>query len=342
MGFTVQLRARALIGNNEMYQAYYTGDEGVINLQRYLVEGDPKIEITGTFGISLTDNPDEPGEPGNLKIIKLSEGTNAPLGGAVFEVKDPDSAVIFTGATPGSGEISLTLTKPGSYVVTELSAPEYHLLPKNPTQTVYIAEGETGTVTFADSPYGELVVNKADADTGAPLGGVTVRMKHIATNATYTGKTDSSGSIWFEKLLPGAYEIVELTARAGYALESSVHTVNVLPAAKGITSFALTNRANPGLRILKLDRARALPIAGVVFEVFRDGSLYGEYATDRNGEIMIADAPAGTYTAREKSTVEPYVLDATAQWIELAAGGGVKTLIFLNVNADIKMRKNGD
>jgi hypothetical protein len=40
------------------------------------------------------------------------------------------------------------------------------------------------------------------------------------------------------------------------------------------------------------------------------------------GEIELPNLPAGTYTAKEIATIAPYVLDTTAQWIEIYAGQG--------------------
>jgi uncharacterized surface anchored protein len=74
------------------------------------------------------------------------------------------------------------------------------------------------------------------------------------------------------------------------------------------------------------------PIAGVTFDIWRDGALYGSYVTDAWGEITLRNIPAGTYIAREAATVQPYVLDPTAQWIEIKAGQGyISELIFFNL-----------
>jgi uncharacterized repeat protein (TIGR01451 family) len=53
--------------------------------------------------------------------------------------------------------------------------------------------------------------------------------------------------------------------------------------------------------------------------------------TNYAGEILLTDLQAGTYIAREKSIVEPYVLDPTTQWVEIKAGQGyISELIFFN------------
>ncbi|MDR0863015.1 MAG: hypothetical protein LBN30_09635 [Oscillospiraceae bacterium] len=347
--FTTQLTVTALLQGNDIYTAYYTGDEGDANMQRYLVEADPKKEISANFTATLSvedepppgDDEPPPGDdepppevPGTLRVVKLESGTLIPLAGAVFDIKDPDGVTLYSMATDVSGTISVPVAKEGYYTITERVAPRYHTLPTHTTQGVQVSSGETAIVTFEDNPYGSLTVYKKDSADGRNLSGAVIQIKNIATGVTQTATTDSSGSATFNQLPCAAdgtgYEVRELTAPQGYALDATVHTVSVRPLSEGVTSYTLTNRANPGLRLLKLDRERAVAIPGVSFEVYRNGSLYGEYTTDFNGEIFLPNLPTGTYTAREKSSVEPYVLDRTAQWVELTAGGGIQQLIFLN------------
>lgn len=62
--------------------------------------------------------------------------------------------------------------------------------------------GNTATVTFENAPYGNLRVDKIDADSGASLAGATVEIKHIESGVTQTGTTDLGGSVYFDKLKP--------------------------------------------------------------------------------------------------------------------------------------------
>jgi uncharacterized surface anchored protein len=323
------LRATAILPNSEIYVAYAKVNKD--KYQRYLVERDPKIEISaaffGTFSVGDTII-DFPG----LRIRKLETGTSIPLEGAIFEIRDPEGRLIYSLSTDEFGLIDVPLSVVGNYTVTETVPPRYHLLPERRTQSVYVRYGETAEVTFENDPYGTLRVVKRDASNGRPLGGAAVRIKHIATNATREGFTDSSGSAVFEKLPIGAYEIVEITAPDGYALDATVHTVNVAPLSEGETGYALVNKANPGLRIIKFDRQGMTPIAGVTFEIWKDGELFGTYITDAWGEIELRNLPSGTYLAREVAAAEPYALDDTVQWIELKAGQGyISELVFFNI-----------
>jgi hypothetical protein len=322
------LNASALLPNSEIYVAYAKVNKD--KYQRYLVERDPKIELTASFVSQVTyDDIDDPQE---LRIRKLQAGTNIPLEGAVFEIRDPDGKLVYSLTTDENGIIDVPLSVMGNYTVTETAPPRHHLLPEVRTQSVTVRYGETAEVTFTDAPYGLLRAVKRDAANGRPLGGAAIRIKNIVTNTAQEGFTDSSGSVVFGQLPVGAYEIVEIAAPDGYALDSTVHTVNVVPLSEGETSYALTNKAKAGLRIVKFDRQAMTPIEGVAFEIWRDGELYGIYRTDAWGEIELRNLPAGTYTAREVATVSPYVLDSTAQWIEIHDGQGyISELYFFNL-----------
>jgi uncharacterized surface anchored protein len=265
-----------------------------------------------------------------LKIVKLETGTLTPLEGAIFEILNPQGESIGSYATDSNGEINITVTQEGNYTATELTPPQFHVLPTHTSQNVTILNNEFRTLTFENAPYGRLIVSKRDEANGRPLAGSTVRIKNLTTNVTNTTITDTSGNVTFDLLPTGGYSIEEITSPTGFALDTSVHTVNVTSLSAGVTSYTLTNKALPGLRILKLDSVTHRAIEGVVFEIYKDALLYGEYSTDMNGEIFLPDIPAGTYTAKEKATVPPYVLDTTMQQIELIAGDGIKELIFLN------------
>ena len=325
------IRAEAVVPNDEVYIAYAEVNRD--RYQRYLVEADPKAVVTASFvsQISLPLEGEIPSDTG-LRIRKLQTGTNIPLEGAVFEVRNPEGKLIYSLATNAGGIIDIPLASSGNYTVTEVSPPIYHLPPTVQTQSVWVPYGDTAVVTFTNAPYGALRVMKRDAAHGMPLGGAAVRIRNITTNTTQTRHTDSSGNAVFDRLPVGAYEIVEITSPEGYALDSTVHTVNVVPLSEGETSYTLTNKANPGLRIIKFDRQTMRPIAGVTFEVWRDGELIGNFITNDWGEISLYNMAAGTYTAKEISTVEPYVLDPTVQWIELKAGQGyISELYFFNI-----------
>ena len=330
----VQMSLHANVYKYAIYYALCAETSKYGTLQRYMCDTDPTTEIRQStfsrYSATPSNTPDEPETPTETTLIinKVETGTNTPLSGATFEVKAPDGTVLGSFVTDTSGKIIVPLTLSGQYVITEKTAPKWHLLGTETTKTVSVDYGNTATVTFENAPYGNLRVDKIDADSGASLAGATVEIKHIESGVTQTGTTDLGGSVYFDKLKPGAYQVREVSAPGGYVKDGQTYTVNVTSGTE--TSFVLKNQAKPGLIITKYDEQTHEVLPDVTLEVYRDTVLIGSFATDEMGQIRLTDLQPGTYLVKEVSTSAGYVLDSTPQQIELTAGGGIKTLTFFN------------
>ncbi len=330
----VQLSFRADVYKYAIYYALCAETDKYGTLQRYMCDTDPTKEVRQStfsrFSADTTPPPDETETPKETTLIikKVETGTDEPLSGALFEVKAPDGSVLGSFATDAKGRITIPLTFSGQYVVTEKTAPKWHLLGTETTKTVTVTYGDTATVTFENAPYGNLRVEKLDADSGDHLAGAEVEVKHIESGATYTGVTDLAGSVYFERLRPGAYQVRELAAPAGWVMDTQTYTVNVVSGEE--VGFSITNQAKPGLRIVKYDEQTKELLPDVTFKVYRDTVLVGSFTTDELGEILLTNLKPGTYLVQEVSTTSGHVLDSTPQQIELTAGGGVRELVFFN------------
>jgi uncharacterized surface anchored protein len=250
---TLKVLAKDMAASN-FYVASYAGGGG----QPYIIETDRKIDVANTLQMPITKTTkrtDDPYEMG-LRIVKLETGTLIPLPGAVFEIYNPRGQLIQTLSTDSNGEIFIALGEAGLYTVKEVSPPQYHVLPVQTSKQMQVDIDQTATVTFENDPYGSLRVEKRDAAFGYPLSGAVVQIKHIASGAVKSALTDYSGVAEFLNLPVGGYELRELSAPQGYALDATVHTTSVLPQTQGTSTYTLTNKANPGLRIIKLDNQR--------------------------------------------------------------------------------------
>ncbi len=303
-------------------------------LQNYMCDTDPttvmNLSAYSKYAADQVDSPEDVPDT-SLIINKVETGTNTPLSGAIFEVKDPDGIVIGSFSTGANGRIVIPCDKSGNYVVTETTAPAYHLLSQIQTKTVQVVYGESSTVTFENAPYGDLRVEKVDADTGAKLNGAVVKVQNLATGATYSGTTTAAGVATFTELQPGSYAVTEVTAPNGYLLDSTTHNINVT-SGESVTC-TLKNSAKPGLRIIKFDSKTLQTLPNTSFEVYRDAQLIGTFTTDQLGEITLTDLQPGTYLVKEISTDSSHIVNSTPQQIELTSGSGILQLVFLN---DIK------
>lgn len=323
-----------LEGNVNQYAAFYavcqeTGTYG--QLQNYIADTDPVLLrwSNALFNYSPDGTPPTPGDGEySLKIVKTETGTGTRLEGALFEVKDPDGAPVGTFSTNAQGEIIIPLERGGLYTITEVQPPKGHLMAKNPVQQVQVEKDTVATVSYENEPYGNLRVEKVDADTGDTLPGAKVQIKHIETGATYTQITNEAGVAIFNELKPGAYEIVELKAPDGWIKDGQTYTVNV-PGQDTVT-FTLKNSAKLGLRVIKYDRQTHETLPDITFKIYKDNQLIGTYETDRLGEILLTDLEPGTYRVEEVESDDEHVVDTMPQEIELTEGCGILELVFFN------------
>ena len=303
-----------------------TGKYG--QLQNYMCDTDPTVTMQLSAYSNYADHGDTPVPDTSLKIIKLEKGADMPLGGAVFEVVDPEGATIGTFSTGSDGTITIPLTLSGNYTVYERVPPRDHLLSDTTVQNIKVEYGKVAEVTFWNEPYGTLHVEKL-SDTGAHLPGAVVQIKHIESGTVYSAETNFAGYAIFDNIKPGAYEIREITAPSGWLKDDATYTTTVTTGETA--TFSLVNKELPGLRIIKYDRKTMEAMPDVTFEIFRDSVSLGKFRTDEFGEILLTNVKPGTYRAVEVDTgSDGHILDTTPQEVELSAGDGIKELLFFN------------
>ena len=326
---TVQLNMRSVVVQYEIYYAKSLQADQYGNIQDYMLDTDPHLPVEGSFISRYSDSTEdfEEGETG-IKIIKLETGTQIPLEGAVFKVTGPEGTTVGSFSTGQNGTVTIPVTQTGHYTVEELSPPKWHLISGNATQHVQAVHGKIAEITFYNDPYGNLRVEKY-SNTGDPLEGVTIQIKHIVSGETKSGQTGPGGAVQFTQLKPGGWEVRETAGIEGWiAYTDTVKTVSVV---SGETStVTLTNKELPGLRIIKYDRTTLKVMTDILFEIWRDGESLGQYSTNQQGEILITNAQPGTYLVREVQSDDEHVTDTTPQQIELHAGDGIKDLVFFN------------
>ena len=193
----------------------------------------------------------------------------------------------------------------------------------------------------------ETILYKRDAQTNAGVGPATFKFSSV-TNGDYEFDTDESGALesvqWWDPteesgkyIKPGEYAVTELIPPPGYEGTTEIQQIklelddNGYPIPAGPLVFK--NQAKPGLKIVKYDSQSHKPMAGVTFEIFKDGTSIGRKETDSSGVILLSGIEAGTYRAVEVDTGDDgHILDTGSQEVELTAGGGVKELVFFNDN----------
>lgn len=281
----------------------------------------------------------------SLLIKKVcSINTDKMLEGAVFDVRYADGSVVGDSngvyETGADGTILITgLEANKAIIVTETKAPDGFAIDTKP-QTITTIAGKTVQLTFANAPYGKLVIEKRDAQTNELLPGAEFRVTTAAgcevgqngvigdTTLTSNGifRTGADGKITISNLRPGNYIITEIKAPDGYLIDDPTRNVTVT---SGDTQTIVFKDTKPGgLIIEKRDSVTKEPLAGATFKVTtsdgrfvaQDGgatSTNGLYTTDANGQIHIVDLDPDTYVVTEVTAPDGYLMDAPSQTVKI-------------------------
>ena len=163
---------------------------------------------------------------------------------------------------------------------------------------------------------GTVKLNKVD-DLGTPLGGATFGLypsPDASGQPIAQCTTDATGSCTFTEVAPGTYSVKEIAAPAGHTPDPTVAAVTV-----GIRQDVVIPRAfvNPlilgGITVVKTDSVNGAAVAGVQFQLLRNGAVArtragasAQCTTDANGTCTVEGLVPGTYTLHEvASTVPP-------------------------------------
>ena len=238
----VQLNLSATVVQYAIYYGVCAEKDRYGNVQNYMLDTDPHVTVASSAisNYSSDGTPDIPVEQTALKIVKVEEGTNTPLEGAIFRVTAPDGTVIGSFSSGSDGTVTIPVDIVGHYTVEEVTAPKWHTLSEQPTQHVTVLHGKTAVVTYENAAYGDLRVEKI-SNTGEVIPGVTVQIKDIETGAVQVKKTGAGGVAIFDQLRPASYEVRELAVVEGWELDTdTVQTVQVT--AGSTAAMTMVNR----------------------------------------------------------------------------------------------------
>ena len=316
----------------------------------YVMDSPSTNVVIGANGdtqtVIITNTP-----KGGLIVEKYDSVTKLPLSGAQFKITNangeltPDNEGLTSSnglyTTDRSGQIVLSKLLPGTYVVSEVKAPDNYQADPTP-QTVVVNAGDTQTLRFYDDPLCTLTILKRDAVTKKPLVSAEFLVRDSEgraigpNNGRYITGTD--GTVTVSGLAPNATIVVsESKAPTGYIKDETPK--NIVVRTGVANSLIFDNEPATTLIIRKfIEGTEYEPLSGVCFKVV-DGSGAavgpddGTYYTDKAGEIVLDGIePGTTVIAREIKTVEGFVLDGTPQDILIKAGQ-VQQLTFWNKRA---------
>lgn len=307
---------------------------------------------TGTNNVVVTSGNDYIGEeipnyPLNSLVIKKTDAiTSEMLEGAAFEVRKVSEdisgnsgTIIGRYTTDSSGIIVITGLEAGAYLIEEVQAPTNYLISENSKQQAWLKADGTSVVevTFANYPYGSLLITKVDAVTNKPLSNAKFKVTTGDGTAVGTGNgiftTNSNGEILIPNLKPDSYVVTETEAPEGYVKDTEPQTIQI-GTDGGTYKVQFQNQPIGSLVILKKDADNGNPLSGAQFKVTTSkgavvGTNNGIFTTDSNGSITITNLEKGSYIVEEVKAPDGYVLEEQSKTIEIDFGK-TYTLEFTN------------
>ncbi|WP_190344397.1 SpaA isopeptide-forming pilin-related protein [Streptomyces venezuelae] len=321
---------------------------------------------------------DDPRITGPVTVIKTNSG-GTPLAGAVFELwretngqeglqreddANPDTRVGSPCTTPANGTCTRTVPT-GTYYWVEIQAPPGFEFPANPVfgpleLTAENAElGVTERVTNVTPPRGRVSVTKTDPK-DKPLAGAQFelwRESNGVEGLQTTGNnpdskvadcTTAKDGVCARDVEKGIYYWRETQAPDGYLLpkdpvfgpleltDENLET--------GVTAVAVNKKHKPpfrgSIRVLKKDAQTGRPLAGAVFELWRetngvrglqtqgrnpDRKAARSCQTDRQGACAWDGLAEGAYYVRETAPPRGYVKPRYPVTGPLQLGGNTRT-----------------
>jgi len=357
---------------------------------------DPIVINAGNAGTAIEPTVvEDPQRLTDLTVLKVdSEETPDPLPGATFELRrndngnevgdepDPADPVVGECTTGANGRCTVPDLPFGGYYWVETVAPEGYSLPEDLTSPlVTVNAGNAGEQI---TPYrftnprlpGAAEVEKLDAETRQPLPAATFELYQDDGDGSYDlddtliGEctTPDTGVCGLEDLDFGTYFWVEVDAPQGYTVPEAAVSGPIEITADNVEETQQVTFLDPRelsrLVVRKLDQADDSPLAGGVFELYRDSdgdgvdgvtddapdpddTLAGSCTTEANGRCAVDELGWGDYYWFEAEAPAGYDLpaDRTGDLVTIDAGTAgteLQVTVFRDTAAGWTVGKSSD
>ena len=250
---------------------------------------------------------------GSLLIRVYDSSTNTPLNGARFNVKTSGGADLGEFTSSGGGQITLPKLDKGSYIITQIAAPD-GFLPAE-AQTVYVDYNDTFTADFYNAPKSSLTIVARDQGTKEPIPGTQFRISIDDTlMGTYT--TGIDGTLVLSNLTPGRYTIVPHYVPSGYNLDATPQYAQVTDTTQLVREFEF--KRTTGLLVNVICEQLQTPIDGAEIRLTRqDGTFVATLTTDASGQVSFENLAPGWYIVTQTRTVDGYIIFEQPQTVEI-------------------------
>lgn len=251
----------------------------------------------------------------DLYIRKYDAFTNIGLEGAHFKVWKDNTLIADDVTSDEGGFIHIGKQTAGMFQIQEIRAPKGYTL-DDTVRTIYLKDGETGTIEIPNNKPGGLAIHKTDVKTGESLAGTTFELRTIEGTLIGSKVTGKDGYVRWEQLEPGWYVVTETGAPEGYIV--SHKSMNVEVKEFESTEIEWVDDQNAPLTIVKRDKDSEVPLKGAIFEIrSMSGDVVERVTTGANGVATSGLLEAGWYRIVEVKAPDGYILNEEEQMVEV-------------------------
>lgn len=267
-----------------------------------------------------------------VSISKQDLTSKTELPGASMKLTKQDGTVVdewVSGTTPHE----IDKLEPGTYILTETTAPDGYLKAESITFTVE-ANGEVQTVTMYDD-YTKLDISKQDITAKKELPGAKLRLSK--EDGTIVDEwTSTSTPYRITKLEPGNYVLTEITAPDGYkTAESITFTVKETGEVQTVTMYDEEDIYD--ITVSKVDAVSGKKISGATLKlVDSDGNTIETWESSTS-EHAIKGLKPGNYKIVEVKAPDGYIKGDDVE-ISLKANGETTDTDFVIKNDYTKLK----
>ena len=301
-----------------------------------------KVDLRGQGGKTYTLVLNNQAQKGAIKIVKQDGYTKQRLAGAQFKFRDTTNNYTATFTANRNGEVLITgLAGDRIYGITEIKAPNGYIIDRRVHKVDLRGQGgKTYTLVLNNQAQkGAIKIIKQDTDTRKRLAGAKFRFRDTTNNYTATFTANGNGEV----LIPGLssdriYEITEIQAPTGYALDSRVHRIDLRGQGTKTYTLVLNNKANYGaIRIIKQDVETKARLAGAVFEWKDTTNGYTQRVTTGwDGTVTISGLSVNrVYEIREVQAPAGYSRNTTPTRVSLTQNHAGQTIAIVRENRKI-------
>ena len=301
-----------------------------------------KVDLRGQGGKTYTLVLNNQAQKSAIKIIKQDGYTKQRLAGAQFKFRDTTNNYTATFTANRNGEVLITgLAGDRIYEITEIKAPNGYIIDRRVHKVDLRGQGgKTYTLVLNNQAQkGAIKIIKQDTDTRKRLAGAKFRFRDTTNNYTATFTANGNGEV----LIPGLssdriYEITEIQAPTGYALDSRVHRIDLRGQGAKTYTLVLNNKANYGaIKIIKQDVETKVRLAGAVFEWKDTTNGYTQrVTTGGDGTVTISGLSVNrVYEIREVQAPAGYSRNTTPTRVSLMQNHAGQTIAIVRENRRI-------